>query len=148
MAVRRRLSVLYIPFREATPPFPNALATAAPDWVRTHVPTDWFGHYGPRAEERRMPTGEKEREQRAEAIGRDGYAPLDAVPRPDAPDWLRLIPAVNILRQVWVQSYLPLADGGLRWRQKDEVPPASVRISSPYDMDARRCVSSILRHPA
>jgi transposase len=115
----------------------HALATAAPDWVRAHLPADWVEHDGPRAEERRMPAGEKDCEQRAEAVGRDGYVLLDVVLRPEAPDWLRLIPAVDILRQVWVQSYLPLAEGGLRWRQKDEGPPASVRISSPYDTDAR-----------
>jgi transposase len=49
---------------------------------------------------------------------------------------MRAIPAVEPLRRVWVHNFVPL-DGVVRWRQKDNIPPAALRISSPYDPDAR-----------
>lgn len=115
----------------------NALATAAPDWVRQQLPTSWADRYGQRTDESRLPAAQQEREQRAELVGCDGYALLDALGQPESPAWLRTIPAVETLRQVWIQNYLPLADGGLRWRQKQELPPSSQRINSPYDTQAR-----------
>jgi transposase len=42
------------------------------------------------------------------------------------------VPALAILRQVWIQNYL--CDGTqLRWREGDNIPPAAQFISSPYD---------------
>jgi transposase len=55
----------------------------------------------------------------------------------DAPHWLRTIPAVQTLRQVWIQNYTWMTQGTLRWRTNDEIPPAGQFISSPYDPDAR-----------
>ena len=115
----------------------NALATAAPDWVRRQGPASWVERYGLRSDERRLPATQKEREQWAELVGGEGYALLDALSRPEAPFWLRTIPAVETLRQVWIQNYTPVVDGGPRWRQKNELPPSSQRISSPYDPEAR-----------
>jgi transposase len=115
----------------------NALATVAPDWVRRQVPASWVERYGLRSDERRLPATQKEREQWAELIGGDGYTLLDALGRPESPMWLRTIPAVETLRQIWVQNYAPVIDSGPRWRQQDELPPSSQRISSPYDPEAR-----------
>jgi transposase len=42
---------------------------------------------------------------------------------------------VECLRQIWVQNYLPTADG-VAWRDNDNIPPAASFISSPYDPDA------------
>jgi transposase len=94
----------------------NALATAVPGWVRLQVPASWVDAYGQRTDERRLPATEKEREQRAEAVGRDGYTLLDALDRPESPVWLRTIPALETLRQVWIQSFVPVLNGGPRWR--------------------------------
>jgi transposase len=50
------------------------------------------------------------------------------------------VPAVEVLRQVWVQQYYreAAASGGrLRWRTEEELPPAPLRIISPYDPEAR-----------
>jgi hypothetical protein len=45
-------------------------------------------------------------------------------------------PAIELLRQVWVQNYLP-TDDGLRWpTNEDGLPPASRFISSPYEPEA------------
>ncbi len=46
------------------------------------------------------------------------------------------MPAVETLRQVWVQSFLP-TEAGVHWRVKDQLPPSGLRISSPYDTEAR-----------
>jgi transposase len=46
------------------------------------------------------------------------------------------VPAVETLRRVWVQSFMT-AEGAVRWRQKDHIPPSSLRLSSPYDTEAR-----------
>ena len=70
---------------------------------------------------------------------------------PDAPVWLREVPAVTLLRQVWVQTFCLVpteasAGGGASaagsdsvrvcWRTSEEgVPPALLRIASPYDPD-------------
>jgi transposase len=114
----------------------NALAVAAPDWLRAQLVPEWAERYGPRVEEYRLPSGQQERTALAETIGQDGIALLTAVYAPAAPAWLREIRAVETLRQVWVQQYT-LTDGHVRWRSAMDLPPASIFISSPYDPDAR-----------
>jgi len=114
----------------------NVLASVEPAWIRATIPSEWVERYGQRAEASRLPTGDKERVVFAEAVGRDGDALLDAIWSADAPEWMRSLPAVETLRQVWVQSFVPVEDS-VRWRQKDNLPPSSLRISSPYDPEAR-----------
>ena len=65
----------------------------------------------------------------------DGHALLTAVYDAAAPAWLRELPAVETLRRVWVQQY-HLIEGAVRWRGSEDIPPAAVFISSPYDGDA------------
>ena len=70
-------------------------------------------------------------------IGEDGHHLLAALAAPGTPDWLRHLPATEMLRRVWVQQFY-LADGQVRWRnERDGIPPAAQLISSPYDADAR-----------
>ena len=83
----------------------NALATAAPEWLRAHADPDWAGALCRRAERSYVPQGEATRRAHAEQIGRDGHQLLAAITAPDAPIWLREIPAVELLRQVWVQNF-------------------------------------------
>jgi Transposase DDE domain len=60
---------------------------------------------------------------------------LAAVDHPEAQPWLREVPAVAILRRVWIQNYW--WDGPqLRWREADNIPPAARFISSPDDPEA------------
>jgi transposase len=68
-------------------------------------------------------------------VGGDGHALLAAVYAPDAPAWLREVPAVETLRRVWVQQFR-LDEGAVRWRAADNIPPAAVFIGSPDDADA------------
>jgi transposase len=48
---------------------------------------------------------------------------------------LREVPAVEILRRVWVQQF-SLTEGQVRWRSDDTIPPASLLIASPSDPEA------------
>jgi transposase len=90
---------------------------------------------GRRFEESRLPTARLERYTLAEQIGGDGHHLLCAV-FAQAPDWMRHIPAVEVLRQVWVQQF-HWVEGVLRWREGGNLPPASRMIYSPYDAEAR-----------
>jgi transposase len=86
-------------------------------------------------EDSRSPLGEEARVTFAEDIGRQGRELLDALFDPMAPEWLRHIPAVEILRQVWVQNYQRI-ENAVHWRSSEDIPSASRYISSPYDEDA------------
>ena len=61
---------------------------------------------------------------------------MTALHRPDAPDWLYRIPAVETLRRVWVQQFVVRVDR-LEWRSAAELPPSAQLIRSLYDVDAR-----------
>jgi transposase len=73
----------------------------------------------------------------ADRIGRDGHVLLAALYAQETPRWIREIPAVETLRQVWVQQYY-IREGAVQWRSIEEhgIPPAHLFINSPYDPDA------------
>jgi transposase len=113
----------------------NCLALVAPDWLRAHSSAEWVDRYDARMEDARTPIGEEERRIFAEVIGADGATILTAVYETTAPVWLREIPAVEILRQVWVQNY-SWTEGKISWRSSENIPPAARYIGSPYDTEA------------
>ena len=78
----------------------------------------------------RLPTGKEARTVLAVAIGTDGYALFSAARSSDAPEWLRLVPALETLRRVWVQNYT-LTEEQVGWRADDGIPPAAQFVSSP-----------------
>ena len=88
-----------------------------------------------RAEDDRLPTKQAARDVLAMTVGRDGHALLSAIDAPTAPAWLREIPAVDMLRRVWIQNYQWNGDH-LAWRDSENIPPAAQFISSPYDTEA------------
>ncbi|MFJ2008441.1 hypothetical protein [Streptomyces chartreusis] len=90
----------------------EALAVAAPDWLSGLVTADWAKRYRARVDSYRFPKGENVRAQWAEQVGRDGFTVLEAVHAPGAPNWLREIPAVQILRRAWVEQYHRDGEGG------------------------------------
>src|SRR5215831_13032926 len=76
------------------------------------------------------------RTRRACQIGVDGYQLLDAVWAATSAPYLRTLPAVEALRQIWVQQYYRCnvpEMAVVRWRTTEEQPPAAVRITSPYE---------------
>jgi transposase len=113
----------------------NSLAVVAPDWLLTQVPPDWCDRYGTRVEEYRLPKGQEARAKYAVHIGADGFRLLDAIDADDARRWLREVPAVQTLRQMWAQQYTRQA-GQVRLRTARELPPAGERFDSPYDPEA------------
>ncbi|MDP9427275.1 MAG: IS1182 family transposase [Actinomycetota bacterium] len=118
----------------------ESLAVVAPEWLRDQAQPEWVERYGHRAEEYRLPDKKEQRLRVAEVIGADGAGLLEAVYRSDSPGWLRQVPAVDVLRRVWVQNYV-YKEGRLRFRnEEDGIPPSSRFISSPYDPDAHYSV--------
>ncbi len=116
----------------------NTLATVAPDWLRSWVPADWFDRYARRVEDYRLPDSKAERYALAERIGADGRLLLECVYACDAPLWLRAVPAIQVLRRVWLpQVHAAAPEGAVRWRTAEDLPPAPLLIRSPYDPDAR-----------
>jgi hypothetical protein len=82
----------------------NNLAIVAPDWLSQHAPPDWVARYDRRAEDDRLPASKAARESLALTIGADGYALLRGIYAVSTPIWLREVPAVQTLRQVWIQQ--------------------------------------------
>jgi transposase len=132
MRAMTRLEVVTETVRHAL----NVFATTVPDWLRAHTTPDWVDRYGLRASEFRLPKSQAKRQAWAEQIGADGKTILTAVFADTAPSALRTLPAVEILRQVWIQNFI-VADTKLIWRENDNIPPTGRYIGSPYDSDAR-----------
>jgi transposase len=108
----------------------NTLAVVVAEWLRAVSDPEWQDRYARRAEDDRLPTTQAARAALALTIGHDGWRLLAAVDHPDAPPWLREVPAIAILRRVWIQNYR--WDGTqLQWREADNIPPAARFISSP-----------------
>jgi transposase len=118
----------------------NETAVMAPAWLQTLAPAAWYERYGRRVENYRLPKTDAEREELAAIIGADGQTLLQAIDsRAGEQPWLAQIPAVQVLRQVWVEQFVE-TDGRLRWRTVQEMPAPATMISSPYDPEARYSV--------
>jgi transposase len=118
----------------------EALSAAAPDWLATHINAEWVQRYGARADSYRLPQGEDKRTKLAVQVGADGFDLLEAIHAGHAPAWLREVPAVVVLRRVWITQYhRTITDGRqeVAWREDNDLPPSRERICSPYDTDAR-----------
>jgi transposase len=118
----------------------EALAAAAPGWLAGVIDASWQEVYGQRIDEWRLPASQARRRDLAAQYGADGYHLLEAAWSPGAPGWLRDLPAVQVLRRVWVQQYTRDQDGTVTRREaglESGLPPGRSRISSPYDLDAR-----------
>jgi transposase len=100
----------------------NVLATVAPEWVRAAIPPEWVERYKERTGGlNRLPSSDKDREAFGIQVGRDGYALLDVLWSAESPAWLREIPAVETLRRVWVQNFMP-TEGGTSVAAEREYP--------------------------
>ncbi len=76
----------------------DALAEAAPDWLRAHVTPAWVDRYGLRASGFPWPKGASSRKQWIADTGADGMALLAALNAQDAPAQLRQLPALETMR--------------------------------------------------
>jgi transposase len=112
--------------------------------VQQHVPLDWYTRYGLRSDQTRLPKGASKRDALARQIGIDGYQLLDAVWATGSAPYCRALPALEALRQIWVQQYYRCTVPGMaevRWRTTEGQPPAAGRIPSPYELEARSCTT-------
>ena len=123
----------------------NALAVAAPDWLCEQADPAWVDRYAKPADDYHIPLGEAARRAYAEEVGRDGDALLVAIAASDAAAWLREVPAVMLLRQVWMQNLCQMpaeaasrrdgtaaSDAVVRWRTMVEGFPTSLlMVASP-----------------
>jgi transposase len=120
----------------------EALAAAAPGWLAGVIGESWQQVYGQRIDDIRLPASEAGRKALAVQYGKDGYHLLEQVRAPGTPAWLRELPAVQVLRVIWVQQYYRVIDEHGeqvvgREASKHGLPPGRTRIVSPYDLDAR-----------
>jgi transposase len=91
------------------------VAILAPDWLVKQISPDWFERYSYQVENYRLPKAESQRTALAQQIGVDGLYLLQALERADAPAGLKEQGSVQLLRQVWEQSY-DLSSGRVKWR--------------------------------
>jgi transposase len=114
----------------------NILAEVAPAWPQEHAQPEWAERYDRHNDDAWQPSNKVGYETLAAEVGADGAALLAAVHEVRAPAWLREVPAVQVMRRIWVQNYVP-TETGLRWRTRaDGLPPAARYISSRHDLDA------------
>jgi transposase len=108
----------------------EALAAAAPDWLAPQIDAGWVQRYGARADSSRLPTGQDKRTALAVQAGVDGFTLLEAVHADHAPTWLREVPAVVVLRAVWITQYHRMVTEGrqeVTWREEKDLPPSRDR---------------------
>jgi transposase len=119
----------------------EALAAAAPGWLATVIDASWQRVYGQRIDNMRLPGSQAARGELAVQYGRDGYWLLEQVTAAGAPGWLRELPAVQVLRRIWIQQYYrDISQDGekvIRREEQHGLPPGRDRLASPYDLDAR-----------
>jgi transposase len=92
---------------------------------------DWAECYTKPTSDYRLPYSEAERRAYAEMIGVDGRYLLNRVYERLAPHELRHVPAVKILRQVWIQAFYQDENDSLHWRTPGNQPPIDQCIVSP-----------------
>jgi Transposase DDE domain len=95
----------------------------------------WADRYGARIDSYRFPKGQDARTRWTGQAGRDGFTLLDAIGAPQAPAWLRQIPAVEALRRAWAEQFLlPREQHELLARQRAEQQTAQWKAR--YDIRA------------
>jgi len=114
----------------------NALASADPEWLTEHADPEWFERYGRRIEDQRLPKGKEGREEYLKTVGADGIRLLAHIDDPHAPQALKELAEVEILRQIWEHHY-ELIDTEVRVLDPKEMPEAARCIESPYEVEAR-----------
>ena len=113
----------------------NSLAVVAPTWLQAIAPPDWYDRSSDRCENDRLPDGDAARQTLAMTIAADGFTLLHALYHSPAPACLVSIPAVDVLRRVWTQQFY--GPHRIAWRSREDSPPTTQVICSPYDLDAR-----------
>lgn len=114
----------------------NRLAANHPEWLWPRILPGWRERYELRAENSRLPKEDSKRQALASQVGADGFTLLSAIFAEQTPPEVRAEPAVEVLRQVWIQQYYG-PDDPPRWRGEKDVAAPGKLIHSPYDLEAR-----------
>lgn len=114
----------------------HQLLRDAPAWALQTIPPDWWEHYAPRFDQYRLPASAPKRQALAEVLCTDGRQLLSWANASAAPTDVQSHPAIELLRQVWIQQFYA-DERPLRLRTEADLPPAALLITSPYDPDAR-----------
>ena len=91
--------------------------------------------YARRFEANRSPLTKEGMIAAAEDIGMDGMKLLEMIWRDTAPQYLRTLPAVEILRRCWIEQFW-IDNGVVQMRHAGNIPPSPGRVDSPYDPEA------------
>jgi transposase len=80
-------------------------------------------------------------------MGEDGFYLLQQIYHPSAPSFLATVPAVEILRQLWLQQFYVETEHPDRMkvqlREEKDSPSGKQHINSPYDVEARYSENSV-----
>jgi transposase len=121
----------------------NAIAVAAPEWLRGLAPAGWHARYDRRIEDTHLPDTGPNRDAYVAQVGADGFLLLDALDAERAPREAATQSEVAVLRRVWARHFerieAPTGGGG---RNSARLRPAQGRgpgdrVASPDDIDAR-----------
>jgi transposase len=100
------------------------------------VPDAWIERYARRFDNYRLPKEETRRAVLAAQIGQDGAMLLDAIRLDPGLHWMAHVPAVEILRQMWIQQFSTV-NGQIAWRDLADLPPSPALIQTPHEPTAR-----------
>lgn len=116
----------------------DELATVAPEWLLARMRPEWGERYSRKIDTHRICRNQDKLQALAKTIGRDGYTLLQDVYAEQELVEIRTLPAIEMLRRIWLQQYYIEAED-VQWREKKShgFPPARKMIASPDDQDAR-----------
>jgi hypothetical protein len=114
------------------------IARTSPGFIVPLLRPGWDERYGRKVETSRLLRRKNaSADKLVEQIGVDGLSLLDAIDADPTAAWMNQLPQVTFLRTLWDQHFQQTAAGRLRYKDVKELPPASERLHSPYDPDAR-----------
>jgi transposase len=113
----------------------NELAVLAPEWLQTVVSAEWYMRYGKGIQESRLPRSAKEKQAWVQQVGQDGQYLLSQLYQTDKELGLWETAGVQALRLVWLHQFYQ-DEEGIKLREPSDLPPATIRFNSPYDVAA------------
>ena len=105
-------------------------------WLGEMISQDWVDRYSQRFNDWHLPKTDNERLELAHQIGADGYNLLERIYEKDCPEHIRIIPEIEIMRQIWVQQFW-CEETQVKLRDVKDTPKGANLIKSPFDIEAR-----------
>ncbi|WP_425291046.1 hypothetical protein [Spirosoma linguale] len=81
----------------------DSLSGLVPDWLARHLQPEWASRYGRHADAYSLPYTKAKRLAYAQQIGEDGFWLMERMEMDQQAAHFWQIPAVDILRRVWIQ---------------------------------------------